>query len=759
MTGARRLPRWLRRAFALVLRLPLTLLVLLAVALAWTLPPFEDAAVPGLSAPVRIALDRDAVPRVRAATMEDAAAALGWLHARERLFQMELMRRGTSGRLSEIAGPATLRIDRLMRTLGVARAAEAALAGLSPEARAVFEAYARGVNAWIAQRGRLAAPEFVLLGEPEPWRPVDSLLWGKMMGLALGGNWRTELRRLWLAQELPPARLRELWPADGQAGRPEAALPFPGPLAPFASASNIWAVDGRHSATGAPLLASDPHLAYGLPGPFYLARLEVGDRVIAGATAPGVPLVLIGHNGRVAWGFTTTGADTEDLFVERLTADGRYETPDGPRAFVTREEIIRVRGAEPHRLLVRETRHGPVISDVEKAPRVPGTVLAVAMASLAPGDTAADGLLALVRAGTLEEARAAATKITVPVQNLVVADRERIGLFVTGRVPLRRAGDGALPVPGHDGSHDWTGFAEGEALPRIVAPASGRIVNANERVAPADFPVFLARDWPGDWRARRIRQMLDARPRHEPADFAAMQADVQSLLAADLLPVMTRIPAPEDPDDAEMFDRMRRWDGAMRPDAPEPLLFKAWLRAFVATVLERGGVESGVGETTGEFAAFVLGPGARDWCDGDCAPMLAEALRTAMADLEQRRAVPLRDQTWGRVHRATFAHPLLRFIPLAGWLSSVTIPVGGDFYTVNRQAFGEDFAAIHGASFRAVFDLADLARTTFVIAPGQSGHPFSPHRADFLERWRANRQVTLGPAGEGERVARLTPAD
>ncbi len=739
--------------------LPLTLLLFLALALWWSTPPVGDARIAGLSAPVEITLDEDAVPRVRAATVADAAAAMGWLHARERMFQMEMLRRGASGRLSEIAGTSTLRIDRLTRTLGLVRAAEASLAALSPETRAVLDAYARGVNAWIAERGRFAAPEFLLLGAPEPWRPVDSLLWGKVMGLALGGNSRTELARLRLSTVLPPERLRELWPADTQAGRPEASLlPFPNPFAAFRAASNVWAVDGRHSTTGAPLLASDPHLLYTFPPAFFLARVEIAGRAVVGATAPGVPLVLIGHNSRIAWGFTTTHADTEDLFVERLTPDGRYETPDGPRPFTIREETILVRGTEPVRLTVRETRHGPVISDVEELPLAPGTVLSVAMAVLAPGDTAAEGLLDLIRAENLDQAAAAASKITVPVQNLVVADRERIGLFVTGRIPIRRAGDGALPVPGHDGSHDWTGFAVGEALPRIVAPASGRLVNANERVAPPDFPVFLSRDWHGDFRARRIRQMLDARPTHDAAGFAAMQVDVQSMLATDLLPAMTAIPDPGGTAGAALA-LLRGWTGAMAAEAPQPLIFNAWLRGFVDLVLRRAGVANGGGETTGEFATFVLGSGAGAWCGGDCRPLLTESLRAATDALADRFGADPRQWRWDVPHQATFEHPVLRFVPLLNHLARVAIPVGGDFYTVNRQAFRGDFAAIHGASFRAVFDLSNLDRSRFMIAPGQSGHPLSPHRADFAERWRTNSMAVLGPSGKGERALRLNPAD
>lgn len=751
--------RWPLRLLGFLAGMPVAVLLTVMAAVWWTLPPAGNADIPGLSAPVNVTLDSHGVPRIQARTESDAAAALGWMHARDRLFQMELLRRGASGRLSEIAGASTLRIDRLTRTLGLERAAESSLAAVSAETRSLLEAYARGVNAWIAARGRFAAPEFLVLGAPAPWRPVDSLLWGKVMGLALGGNYRTELGRLRLSTLLPPERLRELWPEDRQAGRPEAALlPFPAPASPFPAASNVWAVDGRHTTTGAPLLASDPHLGYSFPPPFYLARIEIAGRAMAGATAPGVPLVLIGHNSRIAWGFTTTHADSEDLFIERLTPDGRYETPDGPRDFIRREEVIAVRGAEPVRMTVRETRHGPVISDIEDLPLAPGTVVSAALAALAPGDTAAEGLLAVTRADDLEAAREAAARITVPVQNLVVADGTRIGLFVTGRIPLRRAGDGSLPVPGHDGSHDWTGFAEGEALPRIVAPASGRIVNANERIAPPDFPVFMGRDWFGDWRARRIRQMLDAKPAHQLSDFSAMQIDVQSLLAAELLPAMTAIPDPGGVSGAALT-LMRSWNGEMAAEAPQPLIFNAWLRQFVTAVLRRAGVADGVGETTGEFARFVLGPGRPAWCGGDCAPMLYAALDTAVGQLREAWGDTPQDWRWDMAHRAVFAHPILRFVPGIGALIGARVPVGGDAYTVNRQGVGRDLSAVHGAAFRAVFDLSDLDRSTFLVGPGQSGHMLSAHATDLAERWRTNTMLILGPEADGGSAFTLNPRD
>ncbi|MBN9508130.1 MAG: penicillin acylase family protein, partial [Alphaproteobacteria bacterium] len=447
----------MRRALRLLRRVLVVLgtLVLLAAAvvagLVWLSLPGGDlaAAIPGLSAPVAVTLDADGIPRIRAATEVDAAAALGFLHARERMFQMELMRRSASGELSELFGPATLPLDRMMRTLGLRQRVVADLPRLPPDTRALLDAYARGVNAWIALRGRFAAPEFIAFGAPRPWSAVDSLLWGKTMSLYLAGNWRVERARLVLDAIMPPATVDALWPPAG-GGQPEAraadpalarvaarlaaAIPtFPAPFTLPDTASNAWAVDGRHTATGAPLLAGDPHLGFGFPSIWYLVRIDTPGHVLAGATAPGVPLVILGRNDHIAWTFTNNGADVQDLFVETPVGKDQYATPDGPRPFILREEHIRVRGAPDEVLMVRETRHGPVISDLVDPH---GPILALAAAELAPGDTAAVGLLALNRADDVEAAGQAAAQITSPVQNLTVADRSKIALFVTGRVPV-----------------------------------------------------------------------------------------------------------------------------------------------------------------------------------------------------------------------------------------------------------------------------------------------------------------------------------
>jgi penicillin amidase len=766
----------------------------IAGAIWWSLPARNaELALPGLAAPVAITLDTRGIPHITATSEEDAWAALGFLHARDRMFQMEMMRRGARGQSAAVAGAAALRLDRFMRLLRLEERATADLAALDAETRAALEAYARGVNGWIAARGRFAAPEFIALGAPEPWQPLDSLLWGKIMGLWLGGNWRMELERARLAERLSPEQLGDLWPEDTTAGRPDEPLmqteakasgalrgeglngaalaalgqhlprfPEDAPLPEIAS--NAWAVGAGRSASGAPLLAADPHLSHSAPILWYLARITLLDgRMLMGATAPGVPGIVIGRNESLAWGFTTTHADTQDIFIEKLTEDGRYETPEGPRDFILHETEIAVRGAAPVAFRFRETRHGPVLSDLDPSfAGKAGTVLALAMASLSAGETSARGLLRLNGARDIKEARAAAEDITSPVQNLMLADRAGgIAMFIVGRVPQRRAGDGALPRAGWDGAAGWDGFLPFEAKPHVENPTSGVIVNANNRVAPADHPAFLSRDWHGDWRFRRIGAGLAVQPQHAPADFAALQMDRFSLFAAEALPAFRALPPMEGAAGAALT-LLQAWNGEMDATRPEPLIFHATMRGFGRALLVHAKLPADAFAPSPEFLRPLLqgSDAAVRWCgEGGCAPLLAAALAEAVAALTPQYGADPRQWRWGAAHVAQFDHAILRFIPfLRDWLGLRAAP-GGDGETVARAAFrGSGFAAVHGAGFRGVMDLAQPDGAFAVIATGQSGHPFSRHWGDMLPLWRDGALLPLAAPREVTGRIRLNPA-
>ena len=733
-------------------------------ALLATLPPrHQTLHLPGLQHPVSVSIDDTGVPRIAAADLLDAAAATGYLHARDRMFQMELTRRVGSGRVSEIAGPGGLPIDRTMRTLGLRQLAEAAYPALPADTRALFDAYARGVNAAIASRGRFIAPEFLLLGRPEPWTPVDSLLWGRLMGLSLAGNWRVELDRLALAGRIPLARLLGLWPDQADTAAPQAArvepglsrlaaqvgraVPrFPDPFTLPEEASDEWAVDGAHSATGAPLLAGDPHLAFGFPAIWYLLRVDVPGYSLTGATAPGIPFLVIGQNGHVAWTFTSSSADTQDLFVEMPLSGGRYATPGGPQPFAVRREVIHVRGAPDVVLAVRSTRHGPVISDILPPADTGGRVLAASMENLAPEDPA-PGLAALDLAGDVDAAGRAAALITAPVQNLLVADRSRIALFTTGRVPVRRSGDGSFPVDGASGAGDWVGEASGRALPTIVAPASGRLLNGNERTSPPDFPVFMGRDWPGSWRADRIRALLDALPRHDVAGFVRMQTDVTSAFAQAMLPLLLarRLhPAPGSTA-ARALALLGGWDGTMAMDRPQPLVFNAWMQRFVADVLDRDGISGAAGPWE-DVAALLLSPAGSAWCGGDCTPALGRALDEAARELAASQGPEPSAWHWGAAHRAVFENAFLQAIPMLRRLGHREVAVPGDDSTLFRGGSGllGDFRSRHGGAYRGVYDLADPERSRFVVTPGQSGNCLSGDAWNLMQDWADGSTLVIG---------------
>jgi len=723
--------------------------------------------IPGLHAEIRIERDADGVPLIAARDDEDAAFGLGFVHAQDRLFQMELQRRYGAGRLAEIFGPEAAATDRQMRVLGLYRAAEAEIPFLSAAARGGLEAYAAGVNAFLAAHRGALPPEFLLLRfAPEPWRPSDSLVWGKLMAIRLGGNYRGELLRARMARTISPAELAILYPEypkDAPTTLSEMlpvyrrlaldrlyqALP---PIVGPSYASNSWVVDGRHSASGKPLLANDPHLDFGAPGFWYLARLRTPQHEIAGGTAAGNPFILVGHNERIAWGLTTTTADVEDLFVERIDPEdpGRYLTPDGSAPFVSRSETILVRGEAPVELTIRSTRHGPVLSDVLPAGAAdPGYVLALAATFTIPEDRSAEALWQLNRATDWPSFREALRHFVGPMQNIVYADVDgTIGFIAPGLVPIRRNGEGWLPAPGWTGEYDWVGFIPFEALPSAINPPSGHFVSANNRIVPPGYPYFVSRDWDLPNRAERIEALLAATPVQTPAASAAIEADTLSLMAQRLVPLMTRM-TPADDGSREALPRLGRWDFRMDRDKVEPLLFAAWLREFSRAVLTDrfGEAVSGYWDLKPRVMEAVLTE-HEDWCDDPkqpeqkgCAVRLANSLAAALAQQRQIYGPDLAQWQWGRAHVAEFASPVFSRIPvLRDWLD-ISIPTSGAYDTLNRgpSTIRDDahpYEQRFGAGLRIITDLAAPNDAIMMITPGQSGNPLSGHFADLLRRWR-----------------------
>jgi penicillin amidase len=736
-------------------------------------------ALDGARAAVEILRDKNGVPHIFAANAEDAYLALGYVHAQDRLWQMEMMRRLGAGRLSEVVGAATLGLDRYSRTFGLYRLAEAQVERLQPTERALLDAYARGVNAYLDTRTGALPPEFVLLRHaPEPWRPADSLVWAKIMAMQLSRNWQTELLRWRMSKRLTQEQIRELWPEDDR-GAPitltdrvrAASLPLDGLARAIpgaftsADASNAWVVDGARSATGKPVLANDPHLGLGAPILWYLAHVEAPGVSLTGATVPGVPLLILGHNSRIAWGMTTTGGDIEDLYLEDLDpADpGRYRTPDGPKPFRVRTEEIRVKGGEPVVLEVRETRHGPVITDLVRETGNPTQVIALASTALRPEDDTARALFGINRAGDWSSFVDAAKHFDSPQQNLFFADNAGdIGLIAPARLPVRRNGNGLAPVPGADDAHAWTGFVPFDALPKTRNPPTGRIVNANNRLVGPQYPYDITQDWDTSWRAIRIEETLATRAQHGVEDAAALQMDTLSTAARALVPLLLAA-APGSPRAAAAMALMRKWDYRMQRDRPEPLIYAAWLRHLMQAIAadELGPLYDDYGRSRPGFVVAVLTRN-RHWCDDvttpdkeDCNARIALALDRALDDIAQRQGEDIARWRWGDAHRAALVNRVLTHVPLAGRFANLDVATDGGNDTVNRGLMAESganpFAHAHGAGFRAVYDLADLARSGFVIATGQSGNPLSPHYGDMVERWRDGRHVTIATDKETAR--------
>jgi len=731
----------------------------------------------GLAKPAAITRDSRGVLYITAETPADGSFALGFAHAQDRLWQMEMTRRIGTGRLAEVVGDGGLPVDRMFRTLGLHRLAEANLQRLSPEARSHVEAYSAGVNAYLQTRSGALPPEFVLLGHaPEPWRPADSLLWGRLMSLQLAGNWFGEiLRARMLKAGLTPADLDTLWAetgderqarsGSGSAGEPGAAVQalgrarldalaaaLPAELAPRL-ASNAWVLDGSRTPTGRPVLAGDPHLGLSDPNIWTLARIDAPGYLRVGAFVPGVPFLVLGHNGRVAWSITTTHSDTQDLFVEKLDpADpGRYRTPDGSAAFTTRTESIRS-GERTIELTVRTTRHGPVVSDAMESAAdaaAEGTVLALASPVLREDDDTAEALFRMGAADDADAVVAALRSFHAPQQNIVFADVEgRTGMVSAGRVPVRASGDGFLPAIGWTGEQDWRGWLPFEELPQIRDPQDGVIVNANERVWSRDRDHYFGREADAPFRADRVRERLAGTDGSLDA-MAAIQLDTMSGFARNLVPILLDRAGDRVPDASmrKALDLLGTWNGDMAMDRPEPVIFAAWTAALHERLFadNLGPLLDSYRRVRYATLARILADEPR-WCDDrrtaaieSCGDIVAGTLSEALARMTRQFGPDLDAWRWGEAHQAVFEHRVWSRVPVIGHLLERRAATGGGDYTVNRGSWtaGDDpaFRHGHGAALRLVYDLADLERSRFVAALGPSGNPFSPFFGSWQSDW------------------------
>ncbi len=740
--------------------------------------------VEGLQVPVTIIRDDWGIPHIYASNAHDLFFAQGYVHAQDRFWQMEFSRRIGSGRLSEILGESALGQDRFIRTVGWHRAAQRDLEQMGEGPRTVLEDYAEGVNAYIStHQGRLGL-EFAVLGltgttvDVEPWAPLNSVTWGKVMAWDLSGNRKTELLRAHVADRLGTTVVDDLVPPYSDdypvivTDTPSAASLQTVPdvaLEPLALGdgghlgSNNWVVAGERTETGMPLLANDPHLGIQMPSIWYEIGLHcepVGPDCpyeVVGASFAGTPGVIVGHNERIAWGVTNLGPDVQDLFIEKVNPENpdQYAYQDQWRDMEIVREQIKVAGRDdPVVVDVRLTHHGPIINDVaggtEETWAFGWQPLALSWTGLQPG-TLVKSILLLDQADDWDSFRQALSYWDAPGQNFVYADVEgNIGYQAPGRIPIRAAGDGTRPVPGWTGEYEWVDTVPFDALPSAFNPTEGYLVTANNAAVPADYPYLITQDWAPGYRACRICQMIESDPALSIDDMRAIQADNTPVWTQEALPYLTALSS-DHPRLAEAIELLRTWDGRATRDSASAALFEAFrLHLIDATTDDELG-EDLLKEARPQVMNALLNmlpDQMAVWFDDVTTPeretrdeILLEALEEAVADLTESQGSRMETWQWGRMHTASFENQSLGQCgigPVEALFNRGPFPVDGTLATVNQADYSlsNPYTVSTIASYRHIIDLGDLTRSVSMHTTGQSGHPFHRHYDDMIAPWR-----------------------
>jgi penicillin amidase len=803
--SARRSPV-LRTVFWLLL----ALLLLLASAVGYAyyvtraaLPQLDgQIQVAGLSGPVTVTRDAHGVPTVDAGTLEDLFFAQGYVTAQDRLWQMDVMRRVASGELSEIIGQDTIGPDREQRILGMRAAARKNLEIASPRDRGFFEAYAKGVNAYISAHGDRLPIEFRILGyAPKPWTSEDSAVIGNQMvkdlnyryfydALArdkilakLGPDLTADLyvNRSW--HDRPPTVMREDVNAPDKSpdsdsededddDSPDTSvtqhrIPTTG-LAnvlqeePPVNGSNDWVVSGEHTVTGKPLLSNDMHLGHQMPNLWYEAHLHCSAFDVAGVTLPGVPFVIVGHNQRLAWGFTNVGPTVTDVFIENFNAQGAYQTPKGWVQPEHRTEVIHVKGKPDMSIDVKITRHGPIITDL-----VPGETRPLALRW-----TLHDGLripfFDVDSAQNWAEFTKAFSQLDAPGQNVVYADVDgNIGYHATGKVPIRAAGDGSLPVSGTDDAHEWTSYIPFDKLPNIYNPPSGIIATANGRISPDNYPNSISMEWEAPWRTARIFHVLESGRKFSTTDMLGLQTDAHSeidLFAAERFVYAIDHASKPSSRAKQAADLMRGWDGRMLASSAAPTITEASLRELRRLLLEpKLGVAPPEHPHDADSELYLTDENnAVNWMTyswlqrsvwlenvllhrpkrwlpekyPNYDELLTAAVETAVTNPQAPK--DLSSWNWGTYNAVTIQHPILGRIPLINhWSGPGTQEQSGSGYSV-KAVTGH-----HGPSERFTANLADPDQSTLNTVTGQGGNFLSPYYEDQWKAWYEGTTFTL----------------
>ncbi|MBI1900506.1 MAG: penicillin acylase family protein [Planctomycetia bacterium] len=731
-----------------------------------------EIALPGLTQPVEVLRDRWGVPHIYAKNQHDLFFAQGFVAAQDRLFQMDVWRRLAAGETAEVLGESGIPIDRFARLVRYRGDMQAEWQSYSPDTREIAEAFSDGVNAYIDRAGDRLPIEFKILGvRPSRWRPEDTL--GRMAAVAMTRNLKNEVQRAQLVAAVGAEKAAQLVPPDPP-HEPVVALDHE-ELAAMgkhviadleaatsawkfsAGGSNNWVVDGTRSASGKPLLASDPHREIALPALRYLVHLNAPGWNVIGAGEPALPGVAIGHNERIAWGFTVVTTDQNDLVVEEThPADPtRYKAGDQWQPMQVVREKVRVKGKDAAiEIELRFTRNGPVIYQDEKRRRA----YALRWVGSEPGTAAYLPSLAIDRAGNWQEFRAAVARWKTPSENIIYADVEgNIGWIAAALTPKRRGSDGLLPVPGASGKFAWDGFLSIDDYPQEHNPNSHTIATANHNILPAGYEHEISYEWAPPYRIGQVRRRLEEKPKFTLSDFAAYQHDNTSIPGQTLARIAGRMKNLDS--SLEPFrGQMAEWDGVLHGESAAGAVYGLWLQRIMDEFFRP--------RVPAELMEFVTGPGriplvleqlerpTETWFgtktensgpeksrDEFLARTLAQAVQKGKELLGDPAKTPW---TWGRLHTVRFKHPLSDLgESYAKAFSLGPIALGGDGLCPNAARHNEKFEVTNGPSYRQLFDLADWDKGLATSTPGQSGQPGSPHYADLLPLWSRGEYFPL----------------
>ncbi|UPW82938.1 penicillin acylase family protein [Lysinibacillus sp. Ag94] len=711
---------------------------------------------------VTVTRDDKGIPHIFAKTDADLYRAQGYVQAQDRLFQMDLARRQASGRLSEIIGEATIDTDKHFRTFSLREAAEKSLSIYDTESRQVLEWFADGVNAFITQakENNTLSYEFALLGyEPEEWSVVDSLTIGKYMAYDLGGNWNTLAFRHWALQNFGEEKAKELfikYPENASSiitankDNPVAvAGHFKTELLPNEfNGSNNWVVSGKKTKNGTPILADDPHLGLSTPSIWYQMHLQSPEQNVSGVIFAGVPGIILGHNDNIAWGVTNVGPDVQDLYIEipnpnnptQFRYDSKWEQAE------VRNEPIKVKDGETVDFNVVVTRHGPIMTDLAFKDTEPTAQFSMQWTALQP-TTELRAVLGFNKSKSWGEFEKALEDFKAPAQNFVFASKDgTIAYKANGQIPIRKQGDGQLPVPGDSSDYGWEGFIPWDELPTVVNPDEGFIATANNEVIGEEYPYHITDFWAQPYRFERIKEVLAANDSLTVEDIKKLQMDQHNLYAREFLPyLLTSIKAQDQNGKyKDVIKLLENWDMVDAKDSGAPLVFHTLMEKLQEVLFKDQMPEDmyelmyGKFNITDQLLRTAYAGKNSIWIDeqGGVDATVYKALELTVAQIEDQFGKNVSKWKWGNFHQLTFDHTLDKASPiLAAYFNAKKIPIGGSKVTV--QAADNDLAGNvnHGASWRFVVDVGDLSSAYHIVGPGQSGHVKSAWYQDQVMDW------------------------